>query len=218
MRFRGPALARAPLPAQRKSRTVPPMPTLILIDLQQEFTRRIAAGWEASQPGAIAAAANLLARFRAAGLPIVHVQHDDPRPESGFRLDKPTGAPIPEVAPQPGERIVVKTTSSAFAAPGMIPALNGARDLIVAGAALNYCVSSTLRSAADLGYRPRLVTDATFCFGAPLPESVYPVTVQGENAGQRVQPVTLSAQTVHAVTLAGLAEFAELVTAGSLSL
>ena len=194
------------------------MPTLILIDLQQEFTRRIHAGWEASQPGAIAAAAALLARFRAAGLPVLHVQHDDPRPESGFRLNKPTGAPIAQVAPLPGETFVVKTTSSAFAAPAMIPALNGSRDLVIAGAALNYCVSSTLRSAFDLGYRPRLVTDATFCFGATLPESVYPVTVQGENPGESVCPVTLSAQTVHAVTLAGLAEFADLVAAESLSL
>ena len=194
------------------------MPTLILIDLQQEFTRRIHAGWEVSQPGALAAATALLARFRAAGLPILHVQHDDPAPASGFRLDKPTGAPIPDLAPLPGETVVVKTTSSAFASSAMIPALNGARDLVVAGAALNYCVSSTLRAAADLGFRPRLVTDATFCFGATLPESVYPVTVQGENPGQTVQPVTLSAQTVHAVTLAGLAEFADLVTSGTLVL
>ena len=194
------------------------MPTLILIDLQQEFTRRIAAGLEISQPGALTAAAALLAHFRAAGLPVLHVQHNDPRPESGFRLDKPTGAPIAQVAPLPGEPVVVKTTSSAFAAPAMIPALSGARDLVVAGAALNYCVSSTLRAAADLGYRPRLVTDATFCFGATLPESVYPVTVEGENAGQTVCPVTLSAQTVHAVTLSGLAEFADLVTSQALSL
>ena len=195
-----------------------PMPTLILIDLQQEFTRRIHAGWETSQPGAIKAAAALLARFRAAGLPILHVQHDDPRLTSGFRRDKPTGAPIPEVAPLPGETVVVKTTSSAFAAPAMIPALKGARDLVVAGAALNYCVSSTLRAAADLGYRPRLVTDATFCFGATLPESVYPVTVEGEKPGQTVYPVTLSAQTVHAVTLSGLTEFADLISSEALSL
>lgn len=194
------------------------MPTLLLIDLQQEFTRRITAGWEVSQPGALSAAAALLTRFRASGLPIVHVQHDDPKPASGFRRDKPTGAPIPELAPLPGETVVVKTTSSAFASPAMIPALDGARDLVVAGAALNYCVSSTLRAAFDLGYRPRLVTDATFCFGATLPESVYPVTVEGEKPGQTVQPVTLSAQTVHAVTLAGLAEFADLVTSETLNL
>ena len=170
------------------------MPTLVLIDLQQEFTRRIAAGREISAPGAIAAAADLLTCFRAAGLPVVHVQHHDPNPASGFRAEKPTGAPIPEVAPLPGEAMVVKTTSSAFAAPGMVGALQGARDLVVVGAALNYCVSSTLRSAADLGYRPRLVTDAVFCFGA-------------EFGGQE-----LSAATVAAVTLAGIGDFADLVS------
>ncbi len=182
------------------------MPTLILIDLQQEFTRRIAAGREVSQPGAIAAAAALLGRFRAAGLPVLHVQHNDPNPASGFRLDKPTGAPIPEVAPCPGEAVVVKTTSSAFAAPAMIPALNGDRDLVVAGAALNYCVSSTLRAASDLGYRPRLVAEAVFCFGVSPP------------TGPTVQQITVPASTVHAVTVASLIEFADLVTLDSLSL
>ena len=182
------------------------MTTLVLIDLQQEFARRIAAGREISQPGAIAAAAAVLARFRAAGLPVVHVQHDDPNPGSGFRLDKPTGAPIPDVAPKPGEAVVVKTTSSAFSAPGMLAALAGDRDLVVAGAALNYCVSSTLRAAFDLGYRPRLLTEAVFCFGLTPP------------AASTVHQITVPAATVHAVTVASLAEFADLVTLDSLSL
>lgn len=177
------------------------MAVLIVIDMQQEFTRRIAAGWDCCDPAAIGVAAGVLARFRTAGQRVVHVHHDDPRPESGFRLDKPTGAVMAEVAPLPGEAGVVKQTSSAFAAPGLVPALAGARDLVIVGAALNYCVNSTIRSAADLGYSVTLVPDATFNFAATAPSG-------------RV----IDAATVRDVTLAGLDDFARIVTAAELSL
>jgi len=177
------------------------MTTLLVIDLQQEFSRRIAAGRDCSDPGALAQAAAVLAQARKAGIAVVHVHHDDPRPESGFRRDKPTGAPIAATAPLPGEAVVVKTTSSAFAAPGLLPALAGDRDLVVIGAALNYCVSSTLRSAADLGLRARLVADACFCFDATAPDGT-----------------ALPARMVRDVTLAGLGDFAEIVAAADLRL
>ena len=76
--------------------------TLLIIDLQQEFTRRTLAGRPRSTPGAETRAAAVLAAFRAAGRPVLHIHHDDPDPASGFRLDKPTGAVMPEVAPLAG--------------------------------------------------------------------------------------------------------------------
>lgn len=176
------------------------MPVLIVIDMQQEFARRIAAGWDCCDPEAIGVAAGVLAQFRAAGQRVVHVHHDDPRPESGFRLHKPTGMVMAEVAPLPGEAVVVKQTSSAFAAPGMLPALAGERDLVIVGAALNYCVSSTIRSAADLGFAVTLVSDATFNFAATAPSG-------------RV----IDAATVRDVTLGGLEDFARILPASALS-
>lgn len=177
------------------------MTVLVVIDMQQEFARRIAAGRECCDPAAIGVAAGVLARFRAAGQRVVHVHHDDPHPESGFRLDKPTGAVLAEVAPLPGEAVVVKHTSSAFAAPAFLPALAGERDLVIIGAALNYCVNSTIRSAADLGYSVTLVSDASFNFAATAPSG-------------RV----VDAATVRDVTLAGLDDFARVVPAAELSL
>ncbi len=177
------------------------MTVLVVIDMQQEFSRRIAAGWDCCDPAAIGVAAGVLARFRAAAGRIVHVYHDDPRPQSGFRLDKPTGAVMTEVAPRPGEAVVVKHTSSAFAAPGLVPALAGERELVIVGAALNYCVNSTIRSAVDLGYAVTLVSDASFNFGATAP------------SGRKID-----AATVRDVTLAGLGDFARIVPAAALSM
>ena len=171
--------------------------TLLIIDLQQEFTRRTLAGRPRSTPGAETRAAAVLAAFRAAGRPVLHIHHDDPDPASGFRLDKPTGAVMPEMAPLAGERVIVKRTSSAFAGTGVHELLqaDGCRELVVVGAALDFCVNSTIRGACDLGYAVQLVTDATFNFGSTGPD------------GTKIAP-----ETVRDVTLATLAQgFARLV-------
>lgn len=175
---------------------------LLLIDLQQEFTRRTAAGWPRSNPGAEARAAAILSAFRARGLPVIHVHHDDPRPDSGFRADRPGGVVMPEVAPLPGEVVFVKRTSSAFSGTGLAAYLEGQgiADLVVVGAAVNYCVNSTLRAACDLGLRCTLVTDATFGFGVTGPD------------GRAHDP-----DTVLSVTLGGLIpEFAAGITSEAL--
>jgi nicotinamidase-related amidase len=95
---------------------------------------------------------------------------------------------MPEVAPLPGEVVFVKRTSSAFSGTGLAAYLEGQgiADLVVVGAAVNYCVNSTLRAARDLGLRCTLVTDATFGFGvtgpdgrAHDPDTVLSVTLGG---------------------------------------
>ncbi len=159
---------------------------LLVIDLQQEFTRRTLAGVPRSNPQAEGQVAALLAAFRARALPIVHIHHDDPRPSSGFRLDKPTGAAIAETAPRDGEVVFVKQGSSAFSGTGLDDFLRGEaiKSLVVVGAAVNFCVESSVRAARDLGYPVVLVTDAVFGFGATAPDG-------GAIAPQVVLDVTL---------------------------
>jgi nicotinamidase-related amidase len=143
---------------------------VLVIDLQQEFARRTAAGWPRSNSGAEARVAQVLAWARGAGVPVIHIHHDDPRPESGFRLAIPGGQPMPCAEPRPGEKVVVKHQSSAFAGTGLAGMLRarGIDRLIVLGAAVNYCVSSTVRAARDEGIAVDLVEDAVFGFGIPL--------------------------------------------------
>lgn len=81
---------------------------LLVIDCQMEFARRTAAGIPRSNLGAEARIAGAIALFRAQGLPVLHVHHDDPNPKSGFRLGTPGGASLPCAAPLAGEPIFVK--------------------------------------------------------------------------------------------------------------
>jgi nicotinamidase-related amidase len=139
---------------------------LLVIDLQEEFARRTASGRARSNPGAEAAVAEVLALFRREGWPVVHVHHDDPRPGSAFRRDKPGYVPMACAAPVPGEAVFVKSTSGAFASTELAEWLRacGISRLVVMGASVNHCVSSTVRSGFDLGFRMAMVKDAVFGF------------------------------------------------------
>lgn len=172
---------------------------LLLIDLQHAFAMRTAAGVPRSNPGAEAAIARLVSQARARDVAVMHVHHDDPNPASAFRADQPGGQPLPCAAPLPGEPVFFKTGSSGFSGTGLSTALQdtGITRLIVAGAAIDYCVSSTVRAASDLGFAVDLVTDAVFGFSATGPDGAV-----------HDPDVVLS------VTLAALgADFARLVTA-----
>ncbi|MBU0779027.1 MAG: isochorismatase family protein [Alphaproteobacteria bacterium] len=172
---------------------------LLLIDLQHAFAMRTAAGVPRSNPGAEAAIARLVSQARARGVAVMHVHHDDPNPASAFRADQPGGQPLPCAAPLPGEPVFFKTGSSGFSGTGLSTALQDIRitRLIVAGAAIDYCVSSTVRAASDLGFAVDLVADAVFGFSATGPDGAV-----------HDPDIVLS------VTLAALgADFARLVTA-----
>lgn len=163
---------------------------LLLIDLQEEFARRSAAGEARSTPGAEAVIATLLARFRAENWPLAHVQHDDPRPASAFRRGKPGFAPMSCAQPLPGEQVFVKTTSGAFASTGLADWARaaGVTRFAVVGASVNHCVSSTVRAGHDLGFAMTVLRDGVFGFALTGPD------------GSRIDP-----ETVLAVVLGSLA-------------
>jgi nicotinamidase-related amidase len=175
---------------------------LLVIDCQMEFARRTAAGIPRSNPQAEARIAETLALFRAKGLPVVHIHHDDPNPRSGFRLGTPGGAVMPCAAPQPGEACFVKQGSSAFVGTGLEAHLHSLRisRVVLIGAAINYCVSSSLRMAANLGFDVLLPQDAVFGFGITGPDGV-----------------AHSPETVLSVTLGTLADFAKITTVNQLA-
>jgi nicotinamidase-related amidase len=66
------------------------------------------------------------------------------------------------IAPQAGEPIVDKTHSDSFWDTNLQAILNdlGVQKLIVAGMQTDYCVDTTCRRAASLGYEVTLVGDA----------------------------------------------------------
>lgn len=141
---------------------------LLVIDMQAEMARRLAAGVDCVNPAAPARVAELVAGFRAAGLPVLHVRHRG-GPGSAFHPTAPGFAPMPCADALPGEAVFEKTTSSAFASTALEAHLRaaGLAELVVCGAVAGFCVSSTVRAAADLGFRVTLAEDAVLGFGLP---------------------------------------------------
>jgi nicotinamidase-related amidase len=171
---------------------------LLVIDMQMGMAHRTAQGRPRANPQAESHVANLLALFRAKGLPVVHVLHDDPDPASPFRRGTEEAEPMPCAQPQEGEAVVWKSTSSAFADTGLDALLRrqGIDRLVLVGAVAAFCVTSTTRAGSDLGFQIILPGDALIGFDIPAHD------------GGRID-----ADTVLRVTLSLLgADFAQLVT------
>lgn len=109
--------------------------------------------------------AALLAQARAAGVPVIFVQHDggtgDPleRGTPGFAFRK-------ELAPEPGEPVVVKRFCSAFQETGFADLLaeRGIDHIVVCGMQTEYCIDTTCRSAFERGLTATLVADGHTTF------------------------------------------------------
>jgi nicotinamidase-related amidase len=113
--------------------------------------------------------AGLLARARAEGWPVVHVQHDG---GPGHVLAKGSaGWPHhPLVAPRPGEIVVEKRHSSSFHDTDLHRRLSdaGIDRLVITGMQTEMCVDSACRGAVALGYRVVLVADGHTTWDTPV--------------------------------------------------
>ena len=141
---------------------------LIVIDAQNEYV-----DGKLPLPGvkpALANIARLLAKARAEGGRIVHVQH---RGRAGGAFDPATRAfaIAEEAAPEAGEPAVEKPLPNAFAGTKLNEVLAGmgTKRLVLAGFMTHMCISSTARAALDLGYQTTVVADA--CATRDLPAS-----------------------------------------------
>ncbi|MFF5445590.1 isochorismatase family protein [Streptomyces sp. NPDC012888] len=153
---------------------------LVLIDFQNTYREGPMALEGAGQ--ALAAAARLLERARAAGTPVVHVVNDAGE-GSLYDVRARSGAICEEVAPADGEPVVVKNFPDAFHATGLEGTLaglgfgpgKGRTDLVLAGFMTHMCVTFTAQGAFNLGYRPTVVADATATRSLTAPDgSVLP--------------------------------------------
>jgi nicotinamidase-related amidase len=134
--------------------------TLVMIDCQNTYTRGVLE-LEGVQ-AALDQAAALLDRARAAGIPIIHIQHDD-GPGSLYDIGGESGAIVTRVAPRDGEPVVVKNYPNSFVQTDLDERLTAvsASNLVLAGFMTHMCVNSTARGAFNLGYAPTVVAAAT---------------------------------------------------------
>lgn len=176
--------------------TVDDRTVLLPIDMQTAFD---APPWPRRWNGAVDAnGLALLAAWRAAGRPIVHVRHDSVEPGSSLRPERPGNAFRPGFEPADGEALVTKSVNAAFIGTDLDLRLRrlGASGLVVFGISTDMCVSTTIRVGANLGWQMLLVEDACDCFDLP----------DGRGG-------TIAAEAVHAAHVATLrAEFATVAT------
>ena len=142
---------------------------LVMIDLQQTYREGVMR-LDGVEP-ALKEAEALLARARAAGIPVFHVRHDA-GPGSPYDVTAPIGQISPEVAPQGGEPVITKAYPSSFVGTDLQAQLEkaGVKDVILAGFMTHMCVNSTARSAFNLGFRPTVVAAATATRDLPGPD------------------------------------------------
>lgn len=139
-------------PALAAEEPVPePVTALLLIDIQDFYFP----GGKMPLVGPEAAAENasrVLATFRAAKRPVVHVRHEF----------EPGGSIHDAVAPIEGERVFTKTEVSCFNGTAVLAHLRelGVERLVIAGMQTHMCLEAATRAAYDLGFECVVVADA----------------------------------------------------------
>jgi nicotinamidase-related amidase len=139
-------------------------PVLLIIDMQRGM-REPSAG-ERNNPGAEGNIARLLAAWREAGAPVVHVRHISRTVGSPFWPGQPGVEFQPELAPLEHEHVVEKNVPDAFIHSGLEVWLRAraVRRVVIVGVSTNNSVESTARTAGNLGFGTFVVADATFAF------------------------------------------------------
>jgi nicotinamidase-related amidase len=140
----------------------------------------------------------LLAHWRAAGAPIVHVRHDSVQEGSSLAPGLWGNEFREGFAPLAGEPIVSKSVNSAFIGTDLDLRLRrlGAERIVAFGISTDMCVSTTIRTGANMGWKMVLVADACDCFDLP------------DGNGGTIPASAI--QAAHVATLA--AEFCEVMT------
>jgi nicotinamidase-related amidase len=135
---------------------------LLLIDVQNDYFQDGRFPLEGMEAASVQAA-RLLAAFRRAGLPVIHVRHENPSAEAPFFRPGTAGAEIhASVAPEGDESVVVKQHPNSFLGTNLGELLDarGIRRLAIVGAMSNMCIDAGTRAAADLGYECLVAEDA----------------------------------------------------------
>ena len=112
----------------------------------------------------------LLAAWRAAGRPIIHVRHDSVQSGSSLAPGTPGNAFRPGFEPQRDEPLVTKSVNSAFIGTDLDLRLKrlGAKHVVAFGISTDMCVSTTVRTGANMGWDMILVPDACATFTEEL--------------------------------------------------
>lgn len=126
---------------------------LVVVDVQVGV---VDSAWDSER--VVGNIASAVERARAAGVPVVWVQHQDDE----LVPDSPSWQWVPELVPADGETRVHKEYNSSFEKTSLDDELGrlGVSHLALAGAATNWCIRATAYAALERGYDVTLVEDA----------------------------------------------------------
>ncbi len=172
-------------------------PALLIIDVQNAVDDP-SWGNDRNNRDAEANIARLLEHGRARGWPLFHIRHVSRDPRSTYRPGQPGCDFKPEVVPRPGERVIEKSTNSAFIGTSLEKDLRaaGISEVVITGVITNNSVEATARMSGNLGFPTIVVSDATATFGRLDYDGIW-----------------RTAQEVHAMSLANLeGEYARILS------
>ncbi len=131
---------------------------LVVIDVQNDV---VAQAWERDRT--VAAIAATVDAARAAGVPVVWVQHSE---DGALEIGSDGWQIVPELQPADGEPTIRKRYRSSFEDTELedVLARLGAGELLLCGAESNHCVRHTWHAALERGYDVLLVSDAHTCW------------------------------------------------------
>ncbi|KAJ7731683.1 Isochorismatase-like protein [Mycena maculata] len=192
-----------------------PETALVVIDVQQAFIDPSFLKRERSTPNLQPNITTLLAGFRAKHLPVIHIHHIDtgkfdPEGRSLWNEKTHPEGVLPQdyVTPLAGEPVLRKyDQSSAFGAHLVSDRTTSLKDVldsqgiktvVLVGQSSPHCVSSTARSAFDLGLSVVVVGDACATYAAGIPE--FPGVAKGDIKEGK----GWSAELVHGIAMAHL--------------
>ncbi|MEW4369843.1 cysteine hydrolase family protein [Paenibacillus kandeliae] len=131
---------------------------LIIIDMQELFFN--------SEENALYQRESLIERTntlidkaRAAGVPIVFIQHSDENPGDDLYPDTPDWEISAQLSRQLGDTVIRKTRWDSFYRTSLLDWLrrNEIEQIIFAGAQTEFCLDTTLRNAYSIGYQHNIV-------------------------------------------------------------
>jgi nicotinamidase-related amidase len=134
----------------------------------------------------VARLADLVAEARAAGIPVIFVQHED----DWMRPGVPEWQFLPALTPAEGELVIHKRASDAFYLTPLREALaaRGVQHLVVTGVQTELCVDATCRRAASEGFDVTLVADGHTTEDTPTLAAAQIIAHHNRALGQLAHP------------------------------
>jgi len=149
---------------------------LLVIDMQRFFLEPGSPSYTCGGPAVLPTVKRLIEAFRAAGRPVVFTRHVHRADGSDAGIlgwwwrgmcveGTPESEVHPEIAPLPGEPVILKRRYSAFANTDLEMVLRGlgVRDLTICGVMTNICCETTARDAYQRDHRVFFPADASGC-------------------------------------------------------